>query len=526
MKKFFKKYGQRLIWTTIAIFSQIILIEIVSVVALLAIIYGFTMLGDFWWILGVVIVLIILSVSNLIALIRINHTDIDASFKYSWAVFVVMLPLAGPILYFRFHRKRPLSIWKNITLNPLEFENKYNAENHQKTHESLQNANDLAYRQTTYIENHGYGVLYNTTKTTYLKEGIENFEMMLKKIKEAKKYIFMEYFILARGTMWDELREALLEKVKEGVDVRLIYDDTGSISRVPTHYDKKLTKMGIKTKRFNPLKPILTNDNINTRNHRKLCVIDGTTVFTGGINIGDEYINRINRFGYWKDTGIMMEGPAAMNFVVLFISMWNALNKTHEKIEDFFPDEMVSYENSGYVQTYCDFPADAEMIGENVFLHLIAMAKKSVHIMTPYLVITDRLKGALISAAKQGIEVSIIMPGIPDKIVPYEIAQSYWPSLVNAGVHIHIFEPGFIHAKSCVVDEDYGTIGTVNLDYRSLFFHIECGVWMYKTESLKAIESDFQETLTKCRELKTEDVKYSVWKKIKLAILKFVLTLM
>lgn len=521
MRKLWNKLKSRLAWTAGVIIAQFGLIAVLVLMACLAIVYAFNSIGENYWIAGILIIITISTLVNLFTIIHINRTPwIDASFRYAWASCVILLPIAGTIIYALCHRRKPLSFWKKITANPAIVETELHCEEHTTARSNLKADSRLAWNQSTYIENYGFGALYDNSKTTYFDDGLKNFEEMLLQIKKAKKYIFMEYFIIAKGSMLTELEEALKEKINEGVDVRLIYDDTGSINRVPLRYYRHLRSIGVKTHRFNIVKPYISNDNINTRNHRKVCIIDGKVAFTGGINIADEYINRIDRFGHWKDTGVMIEGQAAYAFTVLFISMWNIIAKTNDDYHDYFPEDVEIFENVGYVNPFCDFPGDDDFVGENIYLNLISNAERTIHIMSPYLVIDDRLKGALINAAKQGIEVSLIMPGTPDKKSAYAVAQSYWPELVNAGVNIHLYQPGFIHAKSMVVDGIVGVIGTVNLDFRSLYFHLECGIWMHKTPILNDIEKDFEETLKVCRKLGPQDVKYKFHKKIWLAIMR------
>ena len=532
MISFFRKFGRfvrtRLFWTGLLLIGQYVLIAVFTLAASIGVVYGFDVLLPHGWILGIIVILVIYFISSLISVLRMNHSWMDATFKYSWAIMIIMLPIAGAIIYSISTRVHPVRYWKEHTASPRNVENEVNCERHDDARKRLKLDSREAFNQSTYLENHGFGALHNDSKTTYFEDGMQNFKVMLEKIKAAKRYVFMEYFIVAKGWMLDTLVGVLLQKIEEGVDVRIIYDDTGSINTVPINFDKHLNELGIKAVKFNIVTLILSNDNINTRNHRKMCVIDGNIAFTGGINIADEYINKLDRFGHWKDTGIMVEGLAAFDFAVLFISMWNHVNrkkKINDDYRDYYPNDITNYQGNGYVNPFCDFPGDADFVGVNAYLHLIGVATKSIHIMSPYLVLDDRIRGALLSAAQQGIEVSIIMPGTPDKKSVYLAAQSVWPVLINAGIEIYLYTPGFIHAKSVVVDGHIGIIGTINLDYRSLYLHLECGLWMYKTSALTDIENDFANTSTKCKKLTPEDVKYSFWKKVVLSFIKLTNTL-
>ena len=330
---------------------------------------------------------------------------------------------------------------------------------------------------------------------------------MVEELKKAKHYIFLEYFIIQEGKMWNTILDILRQKAAEGVDVRVIYDDMGCIMILPTGYDRTLEQMGIKCRIFNPFVPILSS-RFNTRDHRKICVIDGNVGFTGGINLADEYINAYEKHGHWKDTSILLKGEAVFNLTVMFLSMWDYLDSTTGKTDysRYYPT--VWDENAkGYVQPFADNPLDDEAVGETVYLNLINKAKRYVYITTPYLILSSEMLTALTSAAKCGVDVRIITPHIPDKWYVHAVSRSHYQPLIEAGVKIYEYTPGFIHAKTFVVDDDYAVVGTIHLDYRSLYLHFECAVWMYQTPSVAQVRDDFFKTQQISQEITLEECR-------------------
>lgn len=313
-----------------------------------------------------------------------------------------------------------------------------------------------------------------------------------KQLNAAEKFIFMEYFIVDNGVMWETLLEILERKAKEGVEVRFMYDGMCSISRLPYNYPKILESKGIKCKIFSEIRPILSTYQ-NNRDHRKICVIDGEVAFTGGVNPADEYINEKERFGHWKDTAIMLQGEAVQNFTILFLQMWNVTERRKENYEQYLTTKSREFRRElGYVLPYGDSPFDDEDVGKEVYLHILNHAKKYVHIMTPYLVLDNETLTNLTYAAKCGIEVIIIMPHIPDKWYAFVVAKTHYEELIEAGVQIYEYTPGFVHAKVFVSDDDTATVGTINLDYRSLYLHFECGAFIYNNQVVRDIEKDFE----------------------------------
>lgn len=346
-----------------------------------------------------------------------------------------------------------------------------------------------------YLEQTTYCPVYGNTQTKYYPLGDDCYDDILAALEGAQRYIFIEYFIIEEGKLWSSVRSILENKAAAGIEVRVIYDDIGSIATLPSDYPARLEKMGIRCQVFNRLMPVLSLRQ-NNRDHRKYMIIDGKVAFTGGINMADEYINVKPRFGHWKDSAIRLEGDAVWSMTVSFLAMWNFTQSVEEHFTPFYP-EPASGGAIGYVQPYHDCPWDNEAVGQSVYLNLIYRAKRYLYITTPYLVIDYSLSMALTAAAKSGVDVRIITPHIPDKKTVFELTRSHYQELVEAGVQIFEYEPGFIHSKNFIVDDLYATVGTVNLDYRSMFLHFENGVLLYNTPTVASIREDFLDTQAK-----------------------------
>ena len=348
----------------------------------------------------------------------------------------------------------------------------------------------------------------------------------MRELKKAEKFIFLEYFIIQEGKMFNSILEILEEKAKQGVDVRLIYDDVGCIVTLPHNYKNTLEAKGIKCRVFNPIKPFFTR-RLNNRDHRKIVVIDGDVGFTGGINLADEYINEYEKHGYWKDAGIMLKGDAVWNLTVMFLSMWDYIDNKEEDYIKFKPSKNKYYNSKGYVQPFDDSPLINEPIGETVYLNLINKAKDYIYINTPYLIIDNEMMTALCLASKRGIDVKIVTPGIPDKKTVFKLTRSYYHQLIENGVEIYEYTPGFVHAKVFVSDDDTATVGSINLDYRSLYLHFECGVFIYNNSEVDKVERDFQQTLAKSHKVTLMEVKkQTIATKISGQVLRLIAPLM
>jgi cardiolipin synthase len=362
------------------------------------------------------------------------------------------------------------------------------------------------YPQVHYLQEYAGFPVYAHTRTEYFPSGEVFYEKLLPELEKAERYIFMEFFILRQGVMLDPILDILEKKSRQGLDVRIIYDDLGCFLSLPRYFDSDLRSRGIKCKIFNSFKPILSSLQ-NNRDHRKIISIDGRTAFTGGINLADEYINAVDLFGHWKDAAIMIEGEAAWSLTMIFLQMWNYFQKEKDDPESMYPwkENPCPIENSGYVQPYADSPMDEENVGEHVYIQIINNAKKYVYINTPYLVVDDNLLSALTLAAKSGVDVRIITPHRWDKKIVAITSRSYYRRLVSAGVKVYEYTEGFNHSKTFISDDKVATVGTTNLDFRSLYLHFECGVLVYNNPAVECVKKDFLNTIPRCHEITLAD---------------------
>lgn len=432
----------------------------------------------------------LLIVSMLVVLWLVNKQE-NPSYKISWIILILIFPVFGGLLYLSIGNKKPSRKIRKSTQPILDEMHPYMLLNNNQA-EGLQDSKSYG---LTYLSNLGYGT-YQNTSTKYYSLGEYCYVDLLRDLKDAKHYIFMEYFIVSEGMMFDTILNILKQKVKEGVEVRFMYDDVGSLTTLPYRFEKQMEEYGIKCLVFNPFIPILSIA-LNHRDHRKICIIDGYIGYSGGFNLADEYINCLERFGHWKDTGIRLEGDGVWNLTAMFLSLWNAFHKEDMDYEQFKPQvyQTTPCQNDGYVVAYGDSPLDDERTGENIYLNLIQQAKEEILIMTPYFIIDDTMTKALELACKKGIKVKIITPGIPDKANVYRVTRSFYHNLIEAGIEFYEYKPGFLHAKGILCDKKLATVGTINFDYRSLYLHFECNVLLYDTSSIKEIAKDFDETL-------------------------------
>ncbi len=443
------------------------------------------------------IINILLNLLSLLVVLYIINRNSNPSQKLAWVVPILVIPLFGGIIYLMFGGKSPTRKMRRKLEASAQKIEPLNPDHSNLTEEIF--ANDpAAGGQVRYLSRNGFPV-YQNTECRYFELGDTLYPVLLTELEKAKQFIFMEFFIIAEGTMWNSILDILKRKAAEGVDVRLIYDDVGSLTRLPYGYDRELEKTGIQCQAFNSFKPILSIV-INNRDHRKILVIDGKIGFTGGINLADEYINQKIRFGHWKDTGVILRGEAVWNLTMLFLTMWNAFRPTDENFEHFRPSfiQNETPQTDGYVLPYGDSPLDDEILAENVYLNIINHAKRYLYIFTPYLIIDHETISALQLAAKRGVDVRIITPGIPDKKNVFHLTRSHYNVLIESGIKIYEYTPGFVHAKSFVCDDEIATVGTVNMDYRSLYLHFECGVFFYRSSIVTAVRNDFLKTQEAC----------------------------
>lgn len=444
---------------------------------------------------------IILSVMAFLVIIKSNK---PSSFKLSWVIIILgVLPLGG-LFYLLYGNKRATKSMKKQVDEHALIADQLKQEIDVKTDNPRMNGLLAQMERSS-----GYRAYVNT-HVEYFPMGQQMFDAMKSKMMTAKKFIFLEYFIVSEGSMWDELLEIMLLKARDGVDIRLIVDDFGSMKLFTNRYISSLRNQGIKIVRFNPMRPILFMF-MNHRDHRKILIVDGHASFTGGMNIADEYINRRTRFGSWKDNGVLLEGPAVWSFTLMFIEMWDTFCKPSERIDDYenYRFEQEATASNGLVVPFGDCPLDHEQVGENVYVDILNQAKDYVYIFTPYLVISQRMTYALQMAVERGVDVRIITPGIPDKKLIFRLTRSYYRFLLDSGVRIYEYTPGFMHAKSFVSDDSVAVIGTINLDYRSLYLHFECATLLYKDDVIKEIKDDVLDTIYQCTEIKQRVGKWT-----------------
>lgn len=465
----------------------------------------------------------IVSIGILLYLIR---KDENSAYKIAWIILVMGIPLFGGILYVMIGNKKPGKRLA-VKMAAVKAEMKESMEQNQWILKEIQAQDPTAAGNIRYIGEFGPYPVWKNTEITYFPLGEEMFSSMLADLREAKHYIFLEYFIIQEGLMWDWILEILEQKVKEGVDVRLIYDDVGCVSLLPFRYADIMEGKGIKCLAFNRFIPVVSLV-MNNRDHRKIMVIDGHTAYNGGINLADEYINKKLRFGHWKDTGVRIHGDAVFNFTLMFLEVWNAFKVPDLDYSIFKPRRWHEepFEGDGYVAPYADTPLDNEALGENVYINILNQAKDYVYIATPYLLISDEMENALCLAAKRGVDVRILMPGIPDKPTVFFMAKSYYPPLLKAGVQIYEYTPGFVHAKSYVCDDRIATVGTINMDFRSLYLHFECGTYLYGCKAVMDVKKDMEECFPKCHQVTPGDCRQGLIGNMLTSVLRVLAPLM
>ncbi|MEG2570343.1 MAG: cardiolipin synthase [Clostridia bacterium] len=428
----------------------------------------------------------------------------NPSYKLAWAMPILLFPMFGGLCYVIFgHKAMPRR--KRLLGERLDKKTRDALHQDVPVSDELMACSKAACNQSRYIYGGSGYPAYRNTGAIFLPLGEDKFSRLKEELERAEHYIFLEYFIIQEGVMWDAVLEILCRKVSEGVDVRVIYDDIGCLRLLPYGYYRKLRKMGIKCQVFNEFKPYLTI-RFNNRDHRKLAIIDGLVGFTGGINLADEYINAYDKLGHWKDSSIMICGEAVWSMTMMFLETWSFCTRVDEDILRYKP-EYHATGFDGYIQPYGDSPNDEEALGENIYLSILGHARDYIYITTPYLIVGSELATALALAAKSGVDVRIITPHHADKWYVHIVTQSYYPMLIEAGVKIYEYTPGFIHSKTFVCDDEVATVGTINMDFRSLYLHFECGVWMYKTSAVADIRDDFLKTQALSQRITKEDCR-------------------
>lgn len=436
----------------------------------------------------------IVSVITVFALV--NNAE---AYKMSWIVIILVLPVSGLFLYFMWGRKRVNSSYfrRSREIDALMVKN---LRQNEEIVQDLERQHPNKVQISRYLRKEGFPI-YNNTHATYFGLGEKVLEAMLEDLKQAKKFIFMEYFIVSDGKVWSDILEVLTRKVKEGVEVKLLFDDFGTLRINTQAFRRDLKSRGIEMSIFNPIHRDMVRMSFNYRNHKKITVIDGNIGYTGGFNLADEYANYIERFGHWKDSGIRLYGDGVYSFTCFFLNMWRIVNKNVRINDaDYRPQAHVFQE--GYVQPFMGGPhRNPHNPTEGVYTRMINKARDYIYITTPYLVLDQSMRDDLTSAAQSGVDVCIIVPRIYDKWYVYMVNVSNYGKLMEAGVHIYEYKPGFIHAKNVIADDECAICGTINTDYRSFYLHYECGVFLSEMEAVKDMKDDFLRTLEECEEM-------------------------
>lgn len=481
------------------LFIFLILLEIAAIVFLrvfLEVLFEYLSISEKWtmfvWagirVIGAIIVLVLYH--------KILNRQEDPEFKIAWLIGLVALPFFVLFLYIIFGKrgisvkeKRVIDVSRATYVPYLKNQHKINHDKDENVGRGLGALNYL--RSSSGMDYHSHN------KVTYFKNGEAFFPDLIEKLKEAKEFIFIEFFIVTDGQEWSAVKEILIEKAKQGVEIRMVYDDLGSSGTISPRTPKILRKYGIKCYKFHPFRPFL-HRSYNNRTHRKIVVIDHTYGYTGGMNLADEYANIGSKFGYWKDTMIRIEGSAITNLITTFLQDFDLCTKTPSDYNKYLDFEYPKFKDEGFITPFGDGPGgiDDHLIGEQNYINILNYATKRVDISTPYLIPTFKLLDAMKNAALRGVEVNLILPGVPDKKLVYTIAKSNLPFLLQAGVNVYFYTPGFNHMKSALADDELGFVGTINFDFRSLVHHFECGATLYKVPCIKDIRADFDEMLS------------------------------
>lgn len=451
------------------------------------------------------IVYYILIIFSLCVCMHIINRDSDSSSKLLWVLLIMAFPIFGGLVYLLIgNRKIPKALMIKDRQAYSDYK-KYALQNI----EILSDLHEDDYvldKMTSMAWSNGYFPVYENCEVTYFPSGEDQYQSFIEELIKAEDFIFMEFFIINKGVMWNTILQILMDKAAMGVDVRVIYDDMGSLTYLPRDYAKWLNDRGVKTHVFNPLRPQLAMA-MNNRDHRKILVIDGKVAFTGGCNISDEYINTKKRFGHWKDMGCLIKGAGVEMFTISFLQIWNYQASQYTSYSRFIKDRTLfsNQKTKGFIIPFSDSPTDENNTGLNMHLNMLGCAKDYFWITTPYLILDSEMISSLKLAVSNGVDVRIVVPGIPDKKMVYQVTKANFDTLIKAGVKIYEYTPGFIHGKVCIIDDSSALVGTVNMDFRSYYQHYECGVWMHETDCLMDIKKDFEEIFKVCHEVTLDE---------------------
>lgn len=508
------------------IFSRLVIVLAMILLQLVALVLLVSRFSDYFtW-----FYFLFLAISMIVVLTVINR-EMNAGYKLAMVIPILLFPLFGGIIYLTLYG----GFFNKKVLGKLEQLAQYEKNLYACVPDglnALECVDSAAAGQMQCLHAMTGCPLYANTQTEFFPLGDTLFPVMKEALRSAKEFIYLEYFIIAPGRMWDEILSILREKAAQGLDVRIIYDDIGTIQHLPWHYEKQLEQMGIHCRVYNPLVP-LTAAWQNKRDHRKILVIDGAIAFTGGINLSDEYINAVKRFGHWKDAGIMLQGDAATSFTMMFRCLWALLSEDDTALQartseiQFYRSHTAIAARDGLVMPYSDNPYDGKQVGRDIYFNAITQAKRYVQITTPYFIVDEETLTALKLAAARGVCITIITPHIADKWYVHLITRSYYRDLLEAGISVYEYTPGFIHAKGLVADGEIAVCGSVNFDYRSFYLQLECGVLLYRSRAIAQMENDFSKTLQRSQPITLAEMqKENLFKKLLSSVLRLFAPLM
>lgn len=511
-KRNVKHYARRLLFSGVWVTALMIVIQFLMLISMF---YAFSEYSQF--------IFEAMIITGVIVMVYIINEKSNPAYKIAWIIPIMLFPLVGSMLYLfvKFN-------FGNIAAKGILQKNIKDTEKYAKTMEEIQYKLETEESRFTkiaaYIEKAGGYPVWKNTAMKYYPLGDDMLSPILEELEKAEEFIFLEYFMIEEGVFWNSILEILEKKAREGVDIRLIYDDFGCVALLPRKYHMLLNEKGIKTRKYAKLSPFLST-HLNNRDHRKMIVIDGRVAFSGGVNLCDEYINEYEKYGHWKDNGFKIVGEAVYNYTLMFLQMWHSIviEKTDDYEKYLKKTRVMKEEAPGYVIPYGDGPHQEENVAEQVYMDIINRAAKYVYIMTPYLILDHEMKQNLMHASKSGVDVRIIMPHIPDKKAVFAVARTYYPQLIKSGVKIYEYTPGFVHAKTFLADDEVAVVGTVNLDFRSMYLHYECASLFYKTEGIEDIKEDFTDMFTKCHQVTMKEYyRFSVWQKLIGRILRII----
>ena len=503
------------------IFSRMSLMLLLIFIQIGAITTGAVFLIIYWWPFAIELALI-----EIIVFLLVVNRKGPADLKMPWVIVILTLPILGMLIYVFFANHGLKSKYRRIT-------KEIRAEQVKHFDPNTPVLAELKSKETTYSSPFEYlakSMRYTPTKgnrVTYFSNGEEWFPHFKEELRKAKEFIFLEFFIIDRGKEWTQIHDILVQKAKEGVEVRIIYDDIGCAGLLHSYYPKVLKKEGIKCFRFNPFIPLMSGI-FNNRDHRKIAVIDHRIAFTGGINLADEYANDIVRFGYWKDSMIQIEGPAIDNLIFLFLSTYDLSRNKSSDYDKYLGYNYQTFSDNSIVSPFGDGPSPfyGNEVGEATFVNMIENAKECVYISTPYFIPTENLKSAILRAGYRGVDIRILLPGIPDKKAVYNMALTYVPDLLKAGIKVYRYNEGFNHEKAVVIDNKIAFIGTINMDYRSLVHHFECGAIFMNSKAVNDVNEDLLDCFNHSEVLTKENTKLPMMSSFVCALLRIIVQML